>query len=118
MGVSDHTKGGLAAIAGGLPPEEIIFGRSAAMISIRQKVHKVLATDVPILIQGENGTGKGLLAQYIHLHSAMSSGACVKVNCSAIPGALRESDLCGYQKGSCTDAHTYKLASVEMERGG
>ena len=95
MGVSDHTKGGLGPIAGGLPPEEIIFGRSVAMISIRQKVHKVLATDVPILIQGENGTGKGLLAQYIHSRSALCSGAFVKVNCAAIPGALLESELFG-----------------------
>ena len=118
MGVSDHTKGALAPIAGGLPPEEIIFGRSAAMISIRQKVQKVLATDVPILIQGENGTGKGLLAQYIHSRSALSSGAFVKVNCAAIPGALLESELFGYEKGSFTDAHTSKPGYVEMAHRG
>ncbi len=118
MGVSNHTKGGLAPIAGGLPPEEIIFGRSAAMISIRQKVQKVLATDVPILIQGENGTGKGLLAQYIHSRSALSSGAFVKVNCAAIPGALLESELFGYEKGSFTDAYTSKPGYVEMAHRG
>ena len=118
MAVSDHTNGGLASRAGGLPPEEIIFGRSAAMTSIRQKVQKVLATDVPILIQGENGTGKGLLAQYIHFRSAMSSGAFVKVNCAAIPGALLESELFGYQKGSFTDAHTSKPGYVEMAHRG
>ena len=101
-----------------MPSEEIIFGRSEAMISIRQKVQKVLGTDVPILIQGENGTGKGLLAQYIHSRSTMASGAFVKVNCAAIPGALLESELFGYEKGSFTDAHTSKPGYVEMAHRG
>jgi two-component system response regulator AtoC len=118
VAVSDHTNGGLASRAGGLPPEEVIFGRSLAMISIRQKVQKVLATDVPILIQGENGTGKGLLAHYIHSRSALSSGAFVKVNCAAIPGALLESELFGYEKGSFTDANTSKPGYVEMAHRG
>jgi two-component system response regulator AtoC len=118
MAVPENTNSGLAPRAGGLPPEEIIFGHSVAMISIRQKVQKVLATDVPILIQGENGTGKGLLAQYIHSRSALCSGAFVKVNCAAIPGALLESELFGYEKGSFTDAHTSKPGYVEMAHRG
>ncbi len=118
MAVSENTNGKSTKRAVGLPPEEVIFGRSGAMLSIRQKVHKVLATDVPILIQGENGTGKGLLAQYIHSHSPTSSGAFVKVNCAAIPGALLESELFGYEKGSFTDAHTSKPGYVEMAHRG
>jgi len=118
MAVSERTNGGSTQRGVGLPPEEIIFGRSEAMISIRQKVHKVVATDVPILIQGENGTGKGLLAQYIHARSAMSSGAFVKVNCAAIPGALLESELFGYEKGAFTDARTSKPGYVEMAHRG
>jgi two-component system response regulator AtoC len=118
MAVSGHTNGGPAPRTGGLPPEEIIFGRSGAMISIRQKVQKVLGTDVPILIQGENGTGKGLLAQYVHSRSAFSSGAFVKVNCAAIPGALLESELFGYEKGSFTDANASKPGYVEMAHRG
>ena len=118
MAVSEHTNGGSGPRAQGLPPDEIIFGRSGAMISIRQKVQKVMGTDVPILIQGENGTGKGLLAQYIHSRSAMSSGAFVKVNCAAIPGALLESELFGYEKGSFTDANTSKPGYVEMAHRG
>ncbi len=118
MAVREHTNGGRNARPDGLPPEEIIFGRSGAMISVRQKVQKVLGTDVPILIQGENGTGKGLLAQYIHSRSQMSSGAFVKVNCAAIPGALLESELFGYEKGSFTDAHTSKPGYVEMAHRG
>src|SRR5258708_33493315 len=102
MAVSEKKKGGLSAKAGELPPDEILFGRSAAMAEIRQKVQKVVRTDVPILIQGANGTGKGLLAYYIHSHSAYSSGAFVKVNCAAIPGALLESELYGFETGAFT----------------
>ncbi len=118
MAVSEHRKDGRFSGAGVLPPDEVIFGRSGAMISIRQKVQKVLGTDVPILIEGENGTGKGLLAHYIHSRSTMSSGAFVKVNCAAIPGALLESELFGYEKGSFTDAHTSKPGYVEMAHRG
>jgi two-component system response regulator AtoC len=101
-----------------LPPEEIIFGRSSAMALIRQKVQKILRTDVPILIQGENGTGKGLLAQYIHSQSAFSTGRFVKVNCAAIPGALLESELFGHEKGAFTDAYTSRAGYVEMAHRG
>src|SRR5258707_2629447 len=118
MAVCENTNGGRNARPDGLPSEEILVGRSMAMISIRQKVQKVLGTDVPILIQGENGTGKGLLAHYIHSRSPMSSGAFVKVNCAAIPGALLESELFGYEKGSFTDAHTSKPGYVEMAHRG
>src|SRR5258707_867559 len=118
MAVCENTNGGRNARPDGLPSEEILVGRSMAMISIRQKVQKVLGTDVPILIEGENGTGKGLLAHYIHSRSTMSSGAFVKVNCAAIPGALLESELFGYEKGSFTDAHTSKPCYVEMAHRG
>lgn len=118
MAVTEHTNGGITPKPNGLPSKEIIFGRSMAMLAIQQKVEKVLRTDVPILIHGENGTGKGLLAQYIHCHSAFSSGAFVKVNCAAIPGPLLESELFGYEKGSFTDANTSKPGYVEMANHG
>jgi two-component system, NtrC family, response regulator AtoC len=101
-----------------LPSEDVIFGRSAAMQPIRQMVGKILTTDLPVLIQGENGTGKGLLAQYIHSRSKFASGACVKVNCAAIPGSLLESELFGYEKGAFTDAQTSKPGYVEMANNG
>ena len=101
-----------------LPSEQILFGRSAAMQPIRQLVGKILATNLPVLIQGENGTGKGLLAQYIHSRSNLASGPCIKVNCAAIPGSLLESELFGYEKGAFTDAHTSKPGHVEMADNG
>lgn len=118
MTVSQPKGGGLAAWPGGLPPDEIIFGRSAAMLPIRHRVQKILATNVPILIQGANGTGKGILAQYIHSRSTFCSGAFVKVNCAAIPGNLLESELFGYEKGAFTDAYTSKPGQVELAHRG
>jgi len=88
------------------------------MQPVRQTVRKILGTDVPVLLQGENGTGKGLLAQYIHSRSVLSSGPFVKVNCAAIPGALLESELFGHEKGAFTDAHTSRPGHVELADHG
>ena len=88
------------------------------MQPIRQLINKIVGADLPVLILGENGTGKGLLAQYVHKHSAASPGAFVKVNCAAIPTMLLESELFGHEKGAFTDAHSAKPGYVELaERG-
>src|SRR5215831_15213604 len=100
------------------PPDVIIFGQSQAMRVLQQKIDKVAETSVPVLIQGENGTGKGVLAQYLHNHSACSDGPFIKVNCPAIPGTLLESELFGYEKGSFTGAHATKQGRVELANGG
>jgi two-component system, NtrC family, response regulator AtoC len=118
MAASGVAGAGSSPRSNNIPPDEIVFGRSAAMQPIRQLVGKIVSADLPVLIQGENGTGKGLLAQYIHDHSASCSGAFVKVNCAAIPTMLLESELFGYEKGAFTDAHTAKPGYVELaERG-
>lgn len=103
-----------------VPPASLIFGRSAAMQTARQKIDKVALSGpgVPILIQGDNGTGKGLLAQFIHSMSPRAQAGFVKVNCAAIPGALLESELFGYEKGAFTGAHTSKPGRVELADGG
>ena len=118
MSSSGVKKAGPASGAHELPSEEIIFGRSAAMQPIRQLVRKILGTDLPVLIQGENGTGKGLLAQYIHSYSKVSSGPFIKVNCAAIPGTLLESELFGHEKGAFTDAYASRAGYVEMADRG
>jgi two-component system, NtrC family, response regulator AtoC len=102
----------------GLPPEEAIFGRSAVMQELRQKVQKFAAPNVPLLIQGESGTGKGLLARYIHSRSSVAVGPFVSVNCAAIPGTLLESELFGYEKGAFTGAYASKPGRVEMAHTG
>jgi two-component system, NtrC family, response regulator AtoC len=100
-----------------LPPTSIIFGRSAAMQTVRLKIEKVASSGVPILIQGDSGTGKGLLAAFIHNRST-ADAPFVKVNCAAIPAALLESELFGYEKGAFTGAHASKPGRVELAHGG
>jgi len=101
-----------------LPPEPLIFGKSAAMQAVRLKVEKIASTSVPVLIQGDSGTGKGVLARYVHALSPVSNAAFVKVNCAAIPGPLLESELFGYERGAFTGANTTKPGRVELAEGG
>jgi transcriptional regulator with PAS, ATPase and Fis domain len=100
------------------PPASIIFGHSTTMQSVRQKIDKAASSGVPILIQGDNGTGKGLMALFIHNISDQPDAPFVKVNCAAIPGALLESELFGYEKGAFTGANTIKPGRVELADGG
>lgn len=88
------------------------------MQTIRQKIEKVASSGVPILIQGDSGTGKGVLARFIHNRSVAPEAAFVKVNCAAIPGTLLESELFGYEKGAFTGAYTSKAGRVELAHGG
>ena len=104
--------------AGELPPDSLIFGRSAAMQAVRSKVLKIASTSVPVLIQGDSGTGKGVLARYLHFLSPVSNAPFVKVNCAAIPGPLLESELFGYERGAFTGAQTTKPGRVELAEGG
>lgn len=104
--------------AGKLPPDEVVFGRSAVMQGIRQTVNKVVGIDIPVLLDGNGGTGKEVLARWIHGHSPWKSGPFVKVNCAAIPGALLESELFGFEKGAFTGAVRRKPGRVELAHGG
>jgi two-component system response regulator AtoC len=104
--------------AGNIPPAGVIFGHSAAMESVRQRIDKVASSGVPILIQGDNGTGKGLLACFIHNFTAQTETPFIKVNCAAIPGTLLESELFGYEKGAFTGANAVKPGRVELADGG
>jgi two-component system, NtrC family, response regulator AtoC len=101
-----------------LPPDEVVFGRSAVMQEVRQKVLKVAGTDVPVLLQGDGGTGKEVLARWLHAHSPWKSRPFVKVNCAAIPGPLLESELFGFEKGAFTGAIHRKPGRVELAQGG
>ncbi len=113
-----HVKATTGDRSGGIPPEIAIFGRSAAMQAVKLKIEKVASSGVPILIQGDNGTGKGLLANFIHQISTPGETPFIKVNCAAIPGALLESELFGYEKGAFTGAVATKPGRVELADGG
>jgi two-component system response regulator AtoC len=101
-----------------LPPEEVIFGRSEAMDFVRKRVCKVASANVPLLIQGEGGTGKEVLARWIHERSAVRGGEFVKVSCAAIPRALLESELFGYEKGAFTGANNSKPGRIQLADNG
>src|SRR6202022_397531 len=108
----------LAQSLGELPPDQIIFGHSEAMQAVRSRLGKVAAANVPVLITGESGTGKDIIARLIHGLSPWKSGPYVKVNCPAIPGTLLESELFGYEKGAFTGAYGTKPGRVEMAHRG
>ena len=88
------------------------------MLSIRDRIEKIAAANVPVLLEGESGIGKDVLARYIHLRSPWSSGPFVKVNCPAVPGTLIESELFGYERGAFTGANATKPGRVEMAHRG
>ncbi|HEY6127093.1 MAG TPA: sigma-54 dependent transcriptional regulator [Candidatus Acidoferrum sp.] len=102
----------------GIPSDEVVFGRSAAMEEVRQKALKICRTDVTVLLTGEGGTGKEVLARWLHANSRFASGEFVKVNCAAIPGSLLESELFGHEKGAFTGANASKPGRVERAHRG
>ena len=103
---------------GEIPPEHIIFGHSEVMQAVRSRMAKVAAANVPVLIHGESGTGKDIIARLVHGLSPWKTGPYVKVNCPAIPGTLLESELFGYEKGAFTGAYGSKPGRVEMAHRG
>jgi two-component system, NtrC family, response regulator AtoC len=101
-----------------LPPIELVFGQSSMMAAARDKLERVAQTTVPVLLQGESGTGKDIFAKLLHAHSDRSRSPWVKVTCPAIPNSLIESELFGYEKGAFTGAYTTKRGRVELADQG
>src|ERR1035437_4253154 len=101
-----------------LPPTEVIFGQSPMMAVAREKLERVAETTVPVLLQGESGTGKDIFAKLLHTYSNRAKGAWVKVACPAIPHSLIESELFGYEKGAFTGAYATKSGRVELTHMG
>jgi DNA-binding NtrC family response regulator len=95
-----------------------VVGKSKKMQELFDLVENVAASDANILIQGENGTGKELIANAIHYSSKRAKGPFIKINCAAIPKDLIESELFGYKKGAFTGAATDKEGLFEMAEGG
>ena len=98
--------------------ESMFWGSSAAMKSIRKTLEKIAPTDATVLITGENGTGKDVLAREIHAHSLRSEKPMVAVDAGAITETLFESELFGHVKGAFTDAHTDHVGKFEQADGG
>ena len=95
-----------------------VIGKSKKMRELFDLIEAVAASEANILIQGENGTGKELVANAVHYHSKRAKGPFIKINCAAIPKELIESELFGYKKGSFTGATMDKEGLFEMAEGG
>ncbi len=95
-----------------------MIGKGAAMRGIFDKVGKTAPTTGRVLITGENGTGKELVARAIHEHSKRADGPFVKLNCAAIPAELIESELFGHEKGAFTGATQQRRGTFELADGG
>ncbi|MEJ7553430.1 MAG: sigma 54-interacting transcriptional regulator, partial [Aquificaceae bacterium] len=101
-----------------LGEEETIITKSPVFQKVLDTVKTIADYDVNVLIEGETGTGKSLLAKYIHYLSPRRNGPFVKVNCAAIPESLLEAELFGYVKGAFTGAVKDKPGKVELAEGG
>lgn len=95
-----------------------MIGESEPMLQIRSMIEKVAPTDARVLITGNNGTGKELVARWLHELSNRAEGPFVEVNCAAIPGELIESVLFGHEKGSFTSAIKQRKGDFEQANGG
>ncbi|MFQ5504179.1 MAG: sigma-54-dependent transcriptional regulator [Planctomycetota bacterium] len=95
-----------------------ILGTGPAMQSVFETVQRVAGTDVDVLIVGETGTGKELVARSIHKRSSRSEGRFVPVDCGAIPDNLLESEFFGHEKGAFTGAHSRALGLLDLADGG
>jgi two-component system, NtrC family, nitrogen regulation response regulator NtrX len=95
-----------------------MIGESAAITHIKDMINRVAPTDARIFITGPNGTGKELVARWLHELSHRSKGPFIEVNCAAIPSELIESELFGHEKGSFTSAIKQKKGNFELATGG
>jgi len=95
-----------------------IIGQSTPIHKIKETIEKVAPTDARVLITGENGSGKELVARWLHEKSNRSAYPIVEVNCAAIPGELIESELFGHEKGSFTSAIKQRIGKFEQANGG
>ena len=95
-----------------------MIGESEQIASIKEMIERVAPTNARVLITGENGTGKELVAHWLHQKSERSKAPFIEVNCAAIPSELIESELFGHEKGAFTSAHKQRKGNFEQANGG
>jgi DNA-binding NtrC family response regulator len=101
-----------------LGPESMIIGNDPAIVDVYNRVAKVAALPIPVLVRGETGTGKELIARALHRFGAHPAGPFVPINCGAIPENLLESELFGHRKGAFTGADRDHRGAIEAARDG
>jgi DNA-binding NtrC family response regulator len=109
---------GRLAVASAPEVREQLVGKSPAWIEAFKQVGQVAQTDLTVLLEGETGTGKEVVAKVIHRNSQRSKGAFIAVNCAAIPEDLVESQLFGHERGAFTGAAAQRIGSFEQAEGG
>jgi len=100
------------------PDYPIVVGQSDEVRAIKLKIQRASTKDITVLITGETGTGKELIARSIHYHSHRCGGPLVKISCGALPEELLESEVFGFQKGAFTGAHRNKPGRLELAHNG
>lgn len=95
-----------------------IVGKSTPIKNIKDTIERVGPTDARVLVTGPNGSGKELVARWMHEHSKRNNGNIIEVNCAAIPSELIESELFGHEKGSFTSAHKQRIGKFELANNG
>jgi len=95
-----------------------IVGESKPILKVKDMINKVAPTDARVLVTGPNGTGKELVARWLHEKSPRSAAPFIEVNCAAIPSELIESELFGHEKGAFTSAHKQRKGKFEQAQGG
>ena len=120
--IADHPRGSSGANpsepAAGDSPGSDIIGHCPAMLTLFEHIRKVAPTDSTVLVLGETGTGKELVARSVHRHSRRADNTLICVNCAAIPDTLIESELFGYEKGAFTGANASRMGLIEAADGG
>ena len=109
-----ETPGGDALVAGG----NLLLGTSTAFKNATELARRAAPTNASVMIVGETGTGKEVIAQYIHQHSRRARKRLVPINCAAIPEQLLESEMFGHRKGAFTGADREKMGLLELANGG
>ena len=108
----------LSALVGKGDPADPLIGNSAAMQEVYKTIGRVAHSDATVLVTGETGTGKELIASILHRTSSYSAGQLIKVNCAALPETLLESELFGHEKGAFTGAINQRKGRFEMANKG
>ena len=107
-----------AILAESLPESFELIGEAESIKNLREKIYKAAPSSAPVLITGENGTGKEIAARAVHLNSLRNSEPFIAINCAAIPEDLIESEIFGYEKGAFTGAAARKKGKFELADGG
>jgi DNA-binding NtrC family response regulator len=95
-----------------------MIGESEAIVKIKEMINRVAPTDARVMVMGDNGTGKELVARWLHEKSNRAANPFIEVNCAAIPSELIESELFGHEKGAFTSAHKQRKGKFEQASGG